>query len=60
MADENRRTKIALFLVLLMTLTPFASGANVTDFSTGESEVEIIINDATTYSNRRTDRSIYP
>ena len=51
MADENRRTKIALFLVLLMTLTPFASGANVTDFSTGESEVEIIINDATTYSN---------
>ena len=34
-----------------MILTPFASGANVTDFSAGSSEVEIVINDSSTYSN---------
>ncbi len=51
MANENRRTKIALFLVMLMVLTPLASGASITNFSSGTSEVEIILNDATTYSD---------
>ena len=51
MANENRRTKIALFLVLLMVLTPLASGANISNFSSGSSEVDILLNDATTYSD---------
>ena len=51
MANENRRTKIALFLVMLMVLTPLASAASVTDFSSGTSEVDILLNDATTYSD---------
>jgi len=51
MAYENRQTKIALFLVMLMILTPLASGASITNFSTGSSEVEILLNDATTYSD---------
>ena len=51
MANENRRTKIALFLVMLMVLTPLASGANISNFSSGSSEVDILLNDATTYSD---------
>ena len=51
MANENRRTKIALFLVMLMVLTPLASGASITNFSSGESEVDVLLNDATTYSD---------
>ena len=51
MANDNRRTKIALFLVMLMVLTPLASGANISNFSSGSSEVDILLNDATTYSD---------
>ena len=51
MANENRRTKIALFLVMLMVLTPLASAASVTDFSSGTSEADILLNDASVYSN---------
>ena len=51
MANENRRTKIALFLVTLMVLTPLVSGASITDFSSGSDEVDIILNDASTYSD---------
>tara|TARA_B100000459_G_scaffold91057_1_gene51386 strand:+ start:19191 stop:25088 length:5898 start_codon:yes stop_codon:yes gene_type:complete len=51
MANENRRTKIALFLVMLMVLTPLASGASITNFSSGTSEAEIVLNDAATYSD---------
>ena len=50
MANENRRTKIALFLVMLMVLTPLASAASVTDFSSGTSEVDILLNDASEYT----------
>ena len=51
MANENRRTKIALFLVMLMVLTPLASAASVTDFSSGTNEADILLNDASIFSN---------
>ena len=51
MANENRRTKIAFFLVMLMILTPLANGASITNFSSGSSEVEILLNDAEEYSD---------
>ena len=51
MANQNRRTKTALFLVLLMVLMPLASGTSLTtNFSSGSNEVEILLNDATSYS----------
>ena len=34
-----------------MVLTPLASGANISNFSSGSSEVDILLNDATTYSD---------
>ena len=51
MANENRQTKIALFLVMLMVLTPLASAASVTDFSSGTNEADILLNDASIFSN---------
>ena len=51
MPRENQRTKIALFLVMLMILTPLASAASVTDFSSGTNEVDVVLNDASTFTN---------
>ena len=51
MPNENQRTKIALFLVMLMILTPLASGASIDNFSSGSDEVDVLLNDASTYSN---------
>ena len=51
MPRENQRTKIALFLVMLMILTPLASAASVTDFSSGTDEVEVVLNDASMFAN---------
>ena len=51
MPRENQRTKIALFLVMLMILTPLASAASVTDFSSGTDEVEVVLNDASMFTN---------
>ena len=51
MPRENQRTKIALFLVMLMILTPLASAASVTDFSSGTNEVDVVLNDASMFTN---------
>ena len=51
MPRENQRTKIAIFLVMLMILTPLASAASVTDFSSGTNEVDVVLNDASTFTN---------
>ena len=51
MASTDGRTKIAFFLVTLMILTPLATAASVSDFSSGTSEVEVVLDDASTYMN---------
>ena len=51
MPRENQPTKKALFLVMLMILMPLASAASVTDFSSGTSEAEVVLNDASTFTN---------
>ena len=51
MASTDGRTKIAFFLVTLMILTPLATAASISDFSSGTSEVEIVLDDASTYMN---------
>ncbi len=48
MASTDGRTKIAFFLVTLMILTPLATAASVSDFSSGTSEVEVVLDDAST------------
>ncbi|MGB2037408.1 MAG: hypothetical protein ACPHX8_02995 [Candidatus Poseidoniaceae archaeon] len=51
MASTDGRTKIAFFLVTLMILTPLATAASVSDFSSGTDEVEIVLDDASTFVN---------